>query len=343
MTKNDYMDIMTNSTDREERKTKMTKDKKNKNKKRKRDYEMKDQYLSSTDGTPTSATSTCLNEVKDNKEKKGTKRIKKEKKFKKAKKHKKDKDGSDLGNVNGDRENGEAIMKRRRQQEGESKALVGDISRMASTSIPGRAVVESSAIEYYDPTVVQNLASGKRRECPLSTDDVNNSVVSRKCDYSLTLLLFYQYVEPVWDEPTYEFILATLQKVGNDLELTGRMRVAREGLNCTLTASYSSILEYCNTLRRLRPEEFQDTEFKVTRNLPVAQKFPNLKVLKVVELVHYGLEGDKAPPINKYHGTHLEPKEYHKKLAEPNTVIIDVVSVMKTVASLGALFVLLLG
>jgi membrane-associated HD superfamily phosphohydrolase len=321
MTKNDYMDIMTNSTDREERKTKMTKDKKKKNKKRKRDHEMKDQYLSSTDGTPT-----CLNEVKDSKEKK--ERIKKEKKFKKAKKHKKNKDGSDLGNVNGDRENMEAIMKRR-QQEGEYRALVGDMSRMTSTSIPGRAVVESSAIEYYDPTVVQNLASGKRRKCPLSNDDVNNSVVSRQCDYSLTLLLFYQYVEPVWDEPTYEYILATLQKVGKDLELTGRMRVAREGLNCTLTASYSSILEYCNTLRRLRPEEFQDTEFKVTRNLPVAQKFPNLKVLKVVELVHYGLEGDKAPPINKYHGTHLEPKEYHKKLAEPNTVIIDVVSVMK--------------
>jgi predicted sulfurtransferase len=36
------------------------------------------------------------------------------------------------------------------------------------------------------------------------------------------------------------------------------------------------------------------------------------------------LDGAKAPPIQLYHGTHLEPVLYHEKIAEQNTVIIDV-------------------
>jgi UPF0176 acylphosphatase like domain len=336
MATDDNIDIMKNSTDHEEREKTRKKDKKNKNKKRKRGAEttVRGQDLSST---PASIGSE-INDTKNSDEKKGKERVKKEKKSRKKKTHKKDQDDDGDGGdtKKSDHESREAIMQR--HQEAETTALVGDLLTVKTTtaSIPGRAVVESSAIEYYDPTLKHNpdLGDGEFPK-PLSNKDVNNPVSARKHDYSLTLLLFYQYVEPVWDESTYEFMLTTLQKIGKDLELTGRMRVAREGLNCTLTASYSSILEYCNTLRRLRPNEFQNTEFKLTRDLPVAQKFPNLKVFKVVELVHYGLEGSKAPPISKYHGTHLEPKEYHKKLAEPNTVIIDVVSVMTTVGKRG--------
>ncbi len=44
---------------------------------------------------------------------------------------------------------------------------------------------------------------------------------------------------------------------------------------------------------------------------------------KVEELVNYGLAGAKAPSINMT-GEHLEPKDYHEKMAEGNTVIIDV-------------------
>jgi hypothetical protein len=343
------MDIVTvtnnGSPDGKERKKKIKKDKKSK--KRKRDNcstEMTNPNdLSPTHhGIPDPTASTHPNDATDSEETKG-KVQKKEKK-----KHKKKHDSITVGNVGDgditdDHENREVIMKR--HQEVETRAIVGDfISKTTTASLPGRAVVESSAIEYYDPAILQNpeLRDGADSHS-LSNDNLNKA--RRKYDYSLTLLLFYQYVEPAWDESTYENMLKTLQKVGVDLELTGRMRVAREGLNCTLTASYSSILEYCNILRQLRPKEFQNTEFKLTRDLPVAQKFPNLKVFKVVELVHYGLEGAKAPPISKYHGTHLEPREYHQKLAEPNTVIIDVVSVSKSVANGGVLyyiFVLLL-
>lgn len=196
----------------------------------------------------------------------------------------------------------EKHKKLKQQKEDEHKLLT-------SSSMPSR-IVESSAIEFYDEEIKKRISAEK---------DVRDQE-----KFALTLLLFYQYIEPVWDEKTYNFMLTRLQKVGKDLQLTGRMRVAREGLNCTLTGSHDSIMEYCRTLKRLRPTEFANTEFKLTSNLPQAQKFPNLKVFKVVELVHYGLEGSKAPPIAKFSGTHLEPKDYHKKLGESNTVIIDV-------------------
>jgi predicted sulfurtransferase len=312
------------------------KEKKQKTKKRKR-REMDTEESSSTapakeslsnESNDADATEEVNTKKKKKKKDRGDDKEKKSKKKKKQKKNHNDDDNNDNGQdvEFPPAESKESIMDR--HQEAERKALIGDVKEQSS--IPGRAVVESSAIEFYDPAVIEKKNPVKSGDEKLSEDKDSKNVLdtpvlaARKHDHSLTLLLFYQYVEPVWDESTYEYMLTTLQKVGRDLELTGRMRVAREGLNCTLTASHSSILEYCNTLRRLRPKEFQNTEFKLTRDLPLAQKFPNLKVFKVVELVHYGLEGAKAPPITKYHGTHLEPKEYHKKLAEPNTVIIDV-------------------
>lgn len=252
---------------------------------------------------------------------------KKEKKAKKEKKTKKDKKrgehelSSDHDDDSSRRHQDERSIKR--YQEEEKKAL------LSGTKDGGR-VVASSAIEFYDPSVKAKVKSTGRQvsgDGEAGSAAVTSTVplpAAQKHHHNLTLLLFYQYVEPVWDESTYDYMLTTLQKVGTDLKLTGRMRVAREGLNCTLTGRHESILEYCQTLRNLRPKEFESTEFKLTTDLPVAQRFPNLKVFKVVELVHYGLEGSKAPPISEYHGTHLEPTDYHRKLAEPNTVIIDV-------------------
>jgi hypothetical protein len=232
------------------------------------------------------------------------KKDKKKKSKKKEKKKKKDKvESTDDSNSETEKEDDDTNSKRKhleRQKEDEHKAL---------TSKPSQ-LVESSAIEFYDDQM-------KQQQKP------QEQLPAQK-NFAVTLLLFYQYVEPVWDEKTYNFMFTRLQKVGKDLQLTGRMRVSKEGLNCTLTGTHESIVEYCRTLRELRAKEFAATEFKLTSDLPEAQKFPNLKVFKVAELVNYGLEGSKAPPIAKFSGTHLEPKDYHQKLGESNTVVIDV-------------------
>jgi len=115
------------------------------------------------------------------------------------------------------------------------------------------------------------------------------------------------------------------------------MRVAREGLNCTLTGSYDGIRAWCAALRKfdggrstidpntgLKVTEFANTEFKLTDDLPPKQRFSKLHPFEVVELVNYGLAGSRAPPLSQHGGTHLEPTEYHKKMCESDTVIIDV-------------------
>lgn len=165
--------------------------------------------------------------------------------------------------------------------------------------VPGdKRIVQTSALDFHS-----------------STDDASQ--------HNVTLLLFYQYVEPPWDSEMYHKVLAYMQHLGDSLKLTGRMRVAKEGLNCTLTSSHESILKYCKALREFHEGEFKDTEFKLTTDLPQPQAFPSLKVMPVSELVHYGLDGEKAPPI-EYTGVHLQPADYHEKLADRNTVVIDV-------------------
>lgn len=172
-----------------------------------------------------------------------------------------------------------------------------------------RPVVESSALDFVVPEPV--MAKKKKQESSVADD----------C--TTTLLLFYQYVEPVWGISRYERAKKELGDIARTAGLTGRMRVAREGLNCTLTGPAPSIAQFCHGLREWDPV-FRQTEFKLTHDLPNKQRFPQLKVIPVLELVHYGLEGDKAPPIHRYHGTHLEPADYHRKLAEQETVVIDV-------------------
>jgi predicted sulfurtransferase len=77
---------------------------------------------------------------------------------------------------------------------------------------------------------------------------------------------------------------------------------------------------------------FHNTEFKLTHHLERKYHFPSLKIIPVTELVHYGLDGKSSNTtiipspsmLEQYAGTHLEPTEYHQKLSEPNTVVIDV-------------------
>lgn len=158
-------------------------------------------------------------------------------------------------------------------------------------------------------------------------DYVVKTAAERAVDpHNVTLLLFYQYVEPAWNETMYQHALQTVQQLGETHGIAGRMRVAREGLNCTLTAlqGRDAMVQFCQALRAWQPTVFQQTEFKMTHQLPTAQAFKELKIIPVVELVHYGLEGRKAPPISDYHGQHLEPAAYHQKMTEADTVMIDV-------------------
>jgi hypothetical protein len=156
-----------------------------------------------------------------------------------------------------------------------------------------------------------------------SAEDMNTSKDTHQ-ENSTTLLLFYQYIEPVLREEAFEALQNHVQTVGEKHGITGRMRVSNEGLNCTLTGSYDGIRAWCKSLREYEGGAyFSETEFKLTDNLPSGQAFPRLHAFKVDEIVNYGLAGVKAPSVNMT-GVHLNPKDYHKKMTEDETVIIDV-------------------
>ena len=139
----------------------------------------------------------------------------------------------------------------------------------------------------------------------------------------ITLLLFYAYVEPEWSNEEYLEAIKWAEVHAAKYEVGGRLRLAREGFNGTITGSYEGIREFCRQMKLWKPSIFGSTDFKLTDNLPEGQAFPGpLKILRIAELVNYGLKG-KQPPLS-LGGVHLPAKEYHEKMKEPNTVIIDV-------------------
>lgn len=154
-----------------------------------------------------------------------------------------------------------------------------------------------------------------------STNETTTTATTEEDD--VTLLLFYQYVDPMWDDDQLHKAMQFVQSKGKTFGLTGRMRVAKEGLNCTLTGSYQGVRQWCAALRTFDGDYFKDTEFKLTDHLPRGQLFPKLHAFHVEEIVNYGLNGEKAPSM-AYTGKHLEPHEYHEKMTKENTVIIDV-------------------
>jgi hypothetical protein len=86
----------------------------------------------------------------------------------------------------------------------------------------------------------------------------DSSAVSEKPQETgnVTILLFYAYVRPSWTKQQHDdaitFTYQTLKKYG----CTGRLRVAREGLNSTLSGPHDGIRNFTRDLRAYQPEHF---------------------------------------------------------------------------------------
>jgi len=137
-----------------------------------------------------------------------------------------------------------------------------------------------------------------------------------------TLLLFYAYVQPPWNSrarsAALDFARSTLSTGG----CTGRLRVALEGFNGTLTGPAQGIRAFCDGLRSYAPEQFGNTDFKFVDGLADNKMFRELKVWPVEELVTYGFSVEQAP-LNQG-GKHVSPAEWTELSKRPNTVMIDV-------------------
>jgi len=147
---------------------------------------------------------------------------------------------------------------------------------------------------------------------------------------NVTILLFYAYcpngpMSRAQQDAAIAFCYGTLNKLG----VTGRLRIAREGYNATLTGTYESIRSFTTELRRYSKETFQHTDFKYVDHLPDNQLLKGLKVWPVTEIVTYGFDPKDAPLEKR--GQHLLPKDFHEAMMDPNAVVIDVRNFNETV------------
>lgn len=192
------------------------------------------------------------------------------------------------------------------------------------------------------------------RPLPAATNNANANA-----DKGASIVLFYQYKEPVWTEQEFQRALKLILSIGHRFSMTGRGRIAPEGVNCTLTGpSAAKVREFCQALRdewgvvdrvgttsknnknknnkdsherKMGDRDlFKATDFKITDGLPQSQKFKSLSIRKTNELVAYGLEGEKAPSIEKFGGEHLNAINYHEALKDKDTVVIDVRNAYET-------------
>jgi predicted sulfurtransferase len=149
-----------------------------------------------------------------------------------------------------------------------------------------------------------------------------------------SIVLFYQYVNPVWPEAFLADFVSYLCTIAEARGLGGRIRVAREGVNATLSSRDNEAAAARQTLRHFAldlqgyDKVFAETDFKYMDYLSADRHFKDFKVFPVQELVFYGLPSDKTVGKDELGsmqgGVHLDAEEFHQKLTDPNTVVVDV-------------------
>jgi UPF0176 protein len=122
-------------------------------------------------------------------------------------------------------------------------------------------------------------------------------------DPSYTVILFYKYT-PIKE---LDRCLNWQRGIGRKYNLTGRVRLASEGINATLEGKNEDIEKYINEIRTdLKYHDLHDVEIKTSVGTGFA--FQKLSVKIVSEIVKLGLGTEDVDP-NQLTGVHLKPAE----------------------------------
>lgn len=132
-------------------------------------------------------------------------------------------------------------------------------------------------------------------------------------NYSYRVLLFYKYVHIANPE---EFAAQHLQFC-KELGLRGRILVAEEGINGTVSGTVDQTDEYMRGMHE--DPHFSDMIFKVDE--AEDQAFKKMHVRPRKELVTLRLEDDINP--NEVTGEYLEPKDFFEAMQDSDTIVID--------------------
>jgi len=104
------------------------------------------------------------------------------------------------------------------------------------------------------------------------------------------------------------------------LQLTGRIIVADEGLNGTVSGTKESCAAYMAAIHD--DPRFAKTEFKIDD--VEEPSFMKMHCRYKAEIVHSGLRDKTIIDPNKQTGKHLEPEEFKKMIHDEDVVVLDV-------------------
>lgn len=127
------------------------------------------------------------------------------------------------------------------------------------------------------------------------------------------VLLYYKFV-PVTDPEGYA---GDHLQLCRRLGLKGRVIVAKEGINGTVSGTVGETEEYMRVMHA--DPRFEDMVFKIDETDGHVFKRLSVKVKK--ELVTFRLENDVNP--NELSGKRLSPKEFYEHLQRDDVLIID--------------------
>lgn len=127
------------------------------------------------------------------------------------------------------------------------------------------------------------------------------------------VLLYYNYVH-IEDPETFA---AEHLQFCKDLELKGRILVAEEGINGTVSGTKEQTNKYMNAMH-LDPR-FADMMFKIDEH--DGHAFKKMHVRPRKELVTLRLENDVDPKETT--GKYLEPQEFFQAMQDENTIVLD--------------------
>eukprot|EP00546_Thalassionema_frauenfeldii_P017596 CAMPEP_0178897452 /NCGR_PEP_ID=MMETSP0786-20121207/1756_1 /TAXON_ID=186022 /ORGANISM="Thalassionema frauenfeldii, Strain CCMP 1798" /LENGTH=560 /DNA_ID=CAMNT_0020568007 /DNA_START=33 /DNA_END=1715 /DNA_ORIENTATION=+ len=151
----------------------------------------------------------------------------------------------------------------------------------------------------------------------------------KKTSAKSSLVLFYQYAKDPWSDSKVRQLVSYLTEIAGVRTIAGRIRVASEGVNATLSSvdhenisAKMTLRHVCRDLQNFDPKVFACTDFKFLDDLSPDRHFKDFKILPVQELVYYGWSPKEAPL--KAGGVHLPAREFHKMLEQDETVVIDV-------------------
>jgi UPF0176 protein len=127
------------------------------------------------------------------------------------------------------------------------------------------------------------------------------------------ILLYYKFVKIADHEALAREHLSYCKKLG----VKGRILVAPEGINGTLSGTVEQTDAYMSMMRQI--PLFHDLEVKIDES--DSHAFHKIFVRPKKELVTFRLEEDVDP--NELTGKHLKPKEFYEKLQQGDVIVLD--------------------